>query len=160
MRRVGVPVEGPVTTIRIGNKSYADGCDLASSCLTCPLPACRFEYPGGVRSLNNLERDRQIVEARMVGTTPTKIAQQLGVGKRTVHRVLEDSGLEFPVLRGVYGPAAAARHASLADRDRQIVELFESGLKPREIARRLETSPSTVYRVVARDGREREEAAA
>ena len=26
-----------------------DGCDLFTSCLTCPLPRCRYDVPGGAR---------------------------------------------------------------------------------------------------------------
>ena len=34
------------------NTLYEDtGCDLASSCLSCPFVRCRYDYPDGIRGL-------------------------------------------------------------------------------------------------------------
>ncbi len=47
---------------------YRDhGCDVHPMCLTCPLPRCRYEEPGGLRALLNEYRDQQIVELRLQG---------------------------------------------------------------------------------------------
>lgn len=62
-----------------------DGCDLHGSCLTCPLPACRYEMPPG--------RARALSQAaalgRLLGTgrTMDEAAAELGVSRRTVYRL-------------------------------------------------------------------------
>ena len=72
--------------------SYADtGCDIHVSCLTCPLPRCRYDEPGGARKLLSDERDRTILELRREGRPIGAIASRFGVSRRTVFRVLASS---------------------------------------------------------------------
>lgn len=66
-----------------------DGCDIHPHCLTCPLPRCRFDEPGGLRALINAYRDRQIVELRQRGVPVEELAQRFGLSRRTIFRVLE-----------------------------------------------------------------------
>jgi transcriptional regulator of acetoin/glycerol metabolism len=68
------------------NTSYKDdGCDLHESCLTCPLPACRYEMPPG--------RARALAQAALLGRlletglTMDQAAIELGVSRRTVYRL-------------------------------------------------------------------------
>lgn len=65
-----------------------DGCDIHESCLTCPLPRCRYEEPGGLRTLLNELRDSQMVRMREKGATIGELASRFGVSRRTVFRVL------------------------------------------------------------------------
>ncbi len=68
---------------------YRDsGCDVSTSCLTCPLPRCRYEEPGGLRALLNKTRDEQIVSQRASGVPVAELATRFGVSRRTVFRVL------------------------------------------------------------------------
>jgi len=68
---------------------YRDnGCDVSPSCLTCPLPRCRYEEPGGLRALLNKTRDGQIVAQRATGVPVAELAMRFGVSRRTVFRVL------------------------------------------------------------------------
>jgi hypothetical protein len=68
---------------------YRDsGCDVQPSCLTCPLPRCRYEEPGGLRALLNKTRDEQIVARRATGIPVAELATRFGVSRRTVFRVL------------------------------------------------------------------------
>src|SRR3990172_4204297 len=69
-----------------------DGCDIHPMCLTCPLPRCRFEEPGGLRALLNEYRDQQIVELRLQGVPVDDLAGRFGVSRRTVFRGLEARG--------------------------------------------------------------------
>ena len=69
-----------------------DGCDVNPSCLTCPLPRCRYEEPGGLRALLNEFRDRQIIQLRRKGLPVEELAVRFGVSRRTVFRVLESTG--------------------------------------------------------------------
>ncbi len=68
-----------------------DGCEVNPSCLTCPLPRCRYEEPGGLRGLINGYRDRQIVELRLQGAPVHEIAERFALSRRTVFRILETS---------------------------------------------------------------------
>ena len=65
-----------------------DGCDIHPHCLTCPLPRCRYEEPGGLKGMLNAMRDRQIVELRARGISVEDIADRFGVSRRTIFRIL------------------------------------------------------------------------
>lgn len=65
-----------------------DGCDVSESCFTCPLPRCRYEEPGGLRSLLNEQRDRQIIQLRLKGVPVDALADHFGISRRTVFRVI------------------------------------------------------------------------
>ena len=68
---------------------YRDnGCAVSTSCLTCPLPRCRYEEPGGLRALLNKTRDEQIAVQRATGVPVAELATRFGVSRRTVFRVL------------------------------------------------------------------------
>lgn len=66
-----------------------DGCDIHPHCLSCPLPRCRYEEPGGLRALLNQRRDSEIVELRRRGVPVAVLADRFGVSRRTVFRILE-----------------------------------------------------------------------
>ncbi|HJX62107.1 MAG TPA: helix-turn-helix domain-containing protein [Dehalococcoidia bacterium] len=67
-----------------------EGCDFHPSCLTCPLPRCRYDEPGGVRALLNVGRDREILQLRRrQGLAVETLAERYGVSRRTVFRILQ-----------------------------------------------------------------------
>ncbi len=65
-----------------------DGCDIHSQCLTCPLPRCRYDEPGGLRGMLNAYRDEQIVALRGDGAPVDQIAERYNLSRRTVFRIL------------------------------------------------------------------------
>lgn len=66
-----------------------DGCDIFPSCLACPLPRCRYDVPGGLRTLINRERDQQIRALRNeAGLSVDEIAERFQLSRRTVFRAL------------------------------------------------------------------------
>jgi len=65
-----------------------DGCEIHPQCLTCPLPRCRYDEPGGLNGMLTRMRDREIVRLRMNGAPVEQIADEFGVSRRTVFRVL------------------------------------------------------------------------
>jgi len=71
-----------------------DGCDIHSQCLTCPLPRCRYDEPGGVRAMLNSYRDRQILALRADGEAVDQIADRYSLSRRTVFRILSGVGGE------------------------------------------------------------------
>jgi len=67
-----------------------DGCEIHPQCLTCPLPRCRYDEPGGLTGLLNGLRDREIVALKSRGMAVEEIADTFGVSRRTVFRVLTE----------------------------------------------------------------------
>lgn len=76
-----------------------DGCDIHPRCLTCPLPRCRYEEPGGLRSLLNQDRDSRIRTLRRQGLSVEELARRFQVSRRTVFRVLEKMPRSSPQVR-------------------------------------------------------------
>lgn len=69
--------------------AYADtGCELASSCLECPLPRCKYDDPRWRQRHDLKTRDSRIVELRQAGYTVKEVAAEIGVSDRTAYRVL------------------------------------------------------------------------
>ncbi len=71
-----------------------DGCDIHPHCLTCPLPRCRYDEPGGARALLNSYRDQQITGLRRDGVPVDQIAERFCLSRRTVFRVLSTAPAE------------------------------------------------------------------
>jgi hypothetical protein len=68
---------------------YPDtGCDLNPSCLTCPLPRCKYDV-GGNRGVATRKRDREIVLLhRKYGAPSPLLARTYGISERSVFRIL------------------------------------------------------------------------
>ncbi|MCH8919476.1 MAG: helix-turn-helix domain-containing protein [Chloroflexi bacterium] len=73
-----------------------DGCDIHSECLTCPLPRCRYDEPGGLRGMLNAYRDQQIVALRGDGAPVDQIAERYRLSRRTVFRILSTGSPSGP----------------------------------------------------------------
>ncbi|MEX0799847.1 MAG: helix-turn-helix domain-containing protein [Dehalococcoidia bacterium] len=69
-----------------------DGCDIHPHCLTCPLPRCRYDEPGGLRAMLNAYRDERIVALRRDGAPVDHIAERYSLSRRTVFRILSSAG--------------------------------------------------------------------
>ena len=84
------PREDALPEALITEGRYRDeGCDLFASCLTCPLPRCRYDVPGGARTLLNRVRDEEIRQLRLeLGLPVDEIARRYRVSGRTVFRIL------------------------------------------------------------------------
>lgn len=67
-----------------------EGCELAPSCLNCPLPLCRYDLPGGLRRHRLRNRDEEIIRLRRSSRlTIEEIAHRFGLSRRSVFRVLQ-----------------------------------------------------------------------
>ncbi len=67
-----------------------EGCELADSCLNCPLPKCIYEEPGGKQRWLKRLRAREM--ARLFtneGKGVKELALMFGVSQRTVQRALK-----------------------------------------------------------------------
>ena len=66
-----------------------EGCDLFASCLSCPLPRCRYDEPGGARTMMNRVRDDEMRRLHAdSGLGVDEIAVRYRLSRRTVFRVL------------------------------------------------------------------------
>ena len=67
-----------------------DGCEVSSSCLSCPLPWCKYDDPAAYHRGLREGRDREVLQVqRNQGTTVPQLAQHFGLSQRTIHRILE-----------------------------------------------------------------------
>ncbi len=67
-----------------------EGCDLADSCLNCPLPRCIYDQAGGKQRWLKRSRDREIT--RLAGTEGKgvkELAMMFRLSQRTVQRALK-----------------------------------------------------------------------
>ena len=68
-----------------------EGCELAESCLNCPLPKCIYDQPRGRQRWLKSLRDREIVRlANSEGKGIKELALRFGVSQRTVQRILKN----------------------------------------------------------------------
>ena len=65
-----------------------DGCDIHPHCLSCPLPRCRYDEPGGLRALLNEYRGQQMQALRRQGLSVDALALRFRLSRRTVFRIL------------------------------------------------------------------------
>ena len=70
-----------------------EGCELARSCLACPLLRCIHDEPGGKKHWVKEQRNREIVRLFYSGSKAVKeLAQLFGVSQRTIQRALKAQG--------------------------------------------------------------------
>ena len=75
------------------NTRYADdGCEVATSCLECPLSMCKYDDPGWLRREDRRRRDDEIFRLRKLGISVPELARQFKVSSRTVHRIVQRGG--------------------------------------------------------------------
>lgn len=66
-----------------------DGCEVAPSCLACPLEQCRHDNPGWWKSFHTKQRYAPIAEAFLHGgRSVSQVAVMFKVSPRTVHRAV------------------------------------------------------------------------
>ena len=71
---------------------YRDtGCELAESCLRCPLARCQYDVPGGARRLVIDARDREIALLRRRHHAPIDaLAGAYALTRRSIFRILRE----------------------------------------------------------------------
>ena len=76
------------------NQDYTDtGCELAPSCLECPLALCKYDDPSWDRRSRTVMRDQEIVRLRRKGLRVADIAKVVKTSDRTVYRVIQQKGV-------------------------------------------------------------------
>lgn len=100
------------------NTSYADtGCELAPSCLKCPLHLCKYDDPEWGKAASIARRDIDIVNKHKMGMKAAKIATEVDASIRTVYRVLQRDGYGKKKPSEVVPFPAAASSPSAPDQD-------------------------------------------
>ncbi len=80
--------------------TYRDtGCEMASSCLDCPLALCKYDDPTWGQRRDLTVRDDEIIRLHELGIRVQEIAGRIGVSSRTVYRVLQRRSIENHVPR-------------------------------------------------------------
>ncbi len=73
------------------NTIYEDtGCELAPSCLACPLAICKYDDPNWGPRSKLVMRNKEIARLFERGESVAAIAKQINVSSRTVYRVVMD----------------------------------------------------------------------
>lgn len=69
---------------------YRDtGCELAASCLACPLARCKHDERGGAAAMAMAQRDREIAYLRRrYGAPVDLLARTYGLSRRTIFRIV------------------------------------------------------------------------
>ncbi len=80
---------------------YGDkGCEESPTCLTCPLPICKYDDPAAHKRRNRIRKiDGPVMEALKSGLTIDEVAIKCSVDVRTVFRVLERARLSLRNVR-------------------------------------------------------------
>ena len=72
------------------NTNYIDtGCELAPSCLECPLALCKYDDPHLRLRSNKVMRNTEILRLYRSGAKISKIAVQVNTSERTVYRIIQ-----------------------------------------------------------------------
>lgn len=70
---------------------YSDrGCEYHPSCLSCPLPVCRYDVQGGVQVMRSQARRTAAVALKADGRSVDEIAASIGCSRRTACRLLAE----------------------------------------------------------------------
>lgn len=76
--------------MKSGDGIYKDiGCNLAPSCLNCPLPICKYDRPKQDQGSEGKQKDLETLKImRSEGLTKVQAAKRFGVTERTIYRIL------------------------------------------------------------------------
>lgn len=94
-----------------GHESYVDtGCEVAPTCLQCPLSRCKFDDMAWFTTYRRMARDFRVAAAiHKEGLTTREAAERFAVTPRTILRVLKRCRCAMQELT----PEEAAVFASL-----------------------------------------------
>ena len=67
-----------------------EGCGLFPSCLSCPLPQCRYDGPQRRQMAKEL-RNEEVLRLHGEGSTIRELAERYAVSARTIYRIVRRS---------------------------------------------------------------------
>ena len=86
-----IALHGEDLRIAIVSCGHSLGCGCAGvsdCCFTCPLADCRFTKKGGVKAIQAIPRNQEIVRIRGLGKTVNEISDRFGLHQVTISRIL------------------------------------------------------------------------
>ena len=85
------PVSASRGGYNLDPENYPDtGCSYSPSCLSCPLPQCRYDMaPGELQLMLRRWSDQTIARSVFGGLPVDEVATKHGVTVRTIHRVVK-----------------------------------------------------------------------
>ena len=66
-----------------------NGCDQSPTCVTCPLPVCKYDLSHGSASIRRQQRLTAVVALSAAGHDAYTIAARLGIATRTAFRLIQ-----------------------------------------------------------------------
>lgn len=83
----------------LADAQYRDtGCELAPSCLSCPLKVCQYDTPR--TTVRRASRDRQVQAiSESEGLSHAELATRFNVSTRTIDRAISDQPSRPAILR-------------------------------------------------------------
>ena len=90
--------------------TYEDtGCEVSPSCLSCPLPQCKYDDPGWFQRYRRFSRDMNVLTVmQREGLTVEETAERFSVTVRTVFRAMRRCREVMPEMAGAELPRLAA----------------------------------------------------
>ena len=74
-----------------------DGCEVSPSCLSCPLPICKYDDPAWFQREKQKKKDRRVIAAlRGDGLSVQEVAVRFDISQRTIFRILRRWSDEVP----------------------------------------------------------------
>ncbi|MGI8553711.1 MAG: hypothetical protein ACR2PL_23420 [Dehalococcoidia bacterium] len=68
---------------------YRDtGCEVAPSCLNCPLTVCRYDLPGGLAGDHRRQRNTELLALHASGAGLKSLCLRFRLSRRAVYRIL------------------------------------------------------------------------
>ena len=66
-----------------------EGCEISPSCLSCPLPKCKYDDPGWFQRHKQRQRDKKVASAlQEEGLSVREASVRFGLSQRTIFRIL------------------------------------------------------------------------
>ncbi len=89
---------------------YEDtGCEVSPSCLTCPLPRCKYDDPVWYQKHRRMARDLEVwTTMQAEGLTADEAANRFSVTVRTIFRIMHRCREARPEMAGAELEALAA----------------------------------------------------
>ncbi len=81
---------------------YEDtGCEVSPSCLSCPLPQCKYDDPLWFQRHRRMARDQKVwTTIQMESLTADEAAQRFSVTVRTIFRIMRRCREAIPEMYG------------------------------------------------------------
>ncbi len=73
------------------------GCEVSPSCLTCPLPECKYDNPVAFQTLRLAEdpKRQKVLSLLRQGLSAPEVSQKTGLNQKTIHKRGQRAGINI-----------------------------------------------------------------